>query len=106
MNYVVSNKLWMICIYLITYIFRTEYSKAYSFGPIGSLHTTNLELERTRPRVYLNSAKEGIHLFRTICFEGVLFMSPSSSSDFNFLLFSLCKTSVVHFLLLNLKEKN
>ena len=57
-------------------------------------------------KVCLDSAEEDLHLFGTICFKGVLLMSPSSSSDFNFLLFAFYTTSrsVVH--VFTFKSKN
>ena len=46
----------------------------------------------------MDSAKEGMHLFGTICFRGVLFMSPSCTSQPVTHFFMLYTLSVVHIL--------
>ena len=97
----------MDILYLFHHVYfyrnKTDYLKAYRFGVIGSQHVANMVIGKDK--VCLDSARENMHLFGTICFKGVLFMSPSSSSDFNFLLFMLYTISVVHFLLLNKENK-
>ena len=49
-----------------------------------------------KDKVCLDSAEEGLHLFGTICFKEVLLISPSSLSDFIFLLFAFYTIPVVH----------
>ena len=88
----------------IFYRNKTEYLKAYTVA-FGQLAANMPSTGIGKDKVCLCCAKEGIHLFATICFKGVLFMSPSSSSDFNFLLFTLYTISVVHFFAFKSKEK-